>query len=643
MDLIKGSYLVTEHIEQFYSDINASIERLPGTITYTYDIANNLYNTSSTLEDILTDYIYSFYNQLNSITYSYTGSSAVFSETFKSTEYIDKNFQVDKELNIDSNNETLTLPIKSTTKINIISAIVEPDSNGSYGDSLNGFINAGLKSIFDNDLATVFEYEKFSNIFEVTPIKLVLTTKLDSESVVNSIYIKLFSGNNIAHASVDSIELSRDSENWIEIEDFIDNSSLTSNDHYIRFLSKRARYIRISFSQNVAQILNTDFGVKHRYSIGIREIEVFRNEFDYTGEYVSVPFSTGKPVKRVKLTSDYLENDDMYFFISANNGGKWLDITPNLGESIDILELDTGVMMPNNLRSIRVRIQVIRKASQEISNISETFSVLQGQLYTLKYKPINLQAMLGGHISYGDIVKYNLSMPAPYNILNEVYKNSGYKIVYNKLTEEYTVYNNSHTDENKPLASPETLDKCYEAIDLDILAHIGKNYSETIKFVPYTDTINNDLEVFVGNEIIDKENSFSNDEYITIWILSRILPHPISTHSYLFLDLDNLCQFKTDQFPTTSDIEPWYDPVYEPELDDIVKVTVRVEYVDIDGNNLLDPIEFLLEKGEEYSSEEEIIDGYNLVSSPKIKAGIVGDDSVTLTYIYQEIIEPEKP
>lgn len=543
MKMIKGSMLNSDHLSEFYSGINDSINNLSRNITYIYNSANDLYNHSSALEDVLTVHISSFYNKLNSIVYSYTSSTVVFVEMFKSTEYADKKFVVNKELNIDSNNQTLTLALKNTEKIEISSVIIEPDSNGSYGNALNNYSNSRVESIFDNDLSTVFEYEKFSSVFETSSLNLILTIKLVNTDVTNGLYIKLFSSSNASYATLDTIEISRDSSTWTQLSSFIDSGSITKNDHYIRYTSIRTGYIRLKFKQTVSEIVNTDFGIKNRYSIGIRGIEVYKNEFDSYGDYVSIPFETGSQISKVSLNAEMISNNDVYFYISANNGGKWVSITPNTGSTIDLLNIDTGVSIPSNLRSIRVRVSVVRKASQDVNSLSQTFPVIYGNAYTLKYMPVKLNAMFGGHISYGDIVKYNIQMPPPFNILNDLYLNSGYKIITDSSQQIFNVYNNSHQTDIDKIGTADTFSDALRLVDNSILRAIGRNYIQTIRYVPYSDTINEDLEILSGNEVIDRWSSITNGTVTTYWIISRILPHPTSMHSYVFLDLDNLCQF----------------------------------------------------------------------------------------------------
>jgi hypothetical protein len=192
MKIVKGSELTSQHLSEYYQNIDDICGQLNTSVYNSYTAANILYNHSSVIEDILASNISSLYNKLNSIAFSYTGSYILFLESFESLEFIDKKFHVDRALNIDTLNRTLTLPIKKTAVNEIVSVIIEPDSNGMYGNSLNGFQNSDPNFIFDGDLSSIFEYEKFTGIFDSSSLDLTMTFKLNKLVITNSIYINIY-------------------------------------------------------------------------------------------------------------------------------------------------------------------------------------------------------------------------------------------------------------------------------------------------------------------------------------------------------------------------------------------------------------------------------------------------------------------
>lgn len=534
MSLTPGSQLYTQDVQDFYNNIDTAAELLNSLVLNSYTAANNLYNHSSTMEDILVNNLAGFYNKIKSVTYSYTGSSVVFIESFESLAYVDKKFYIDQALNVDTTNKTLTLPVKSTKNQDVASIIVEPDSNGMPGNSLNGFKNADISAILDNDTSTIYEYEKFTNIFEADKLTLVLTFTLANVAVINSIYIKLYSESEIQYPIVDSIQVSLDAVNWTSLDAFI-SSNEGQNDHYIRFIAQRTRYVRINLSQQVAQYVSTGFGIKNRYSIGIRDINIITDEFKDSGDYVSIPFTTGKQISNVSLTADYKSNSDIQFLISANNGGTWLPITPD-GTKLSLLDINTGVLISDNLRSIRTRINMKRVLSPLLNSTEETLQYNASQSYQLKYYPTDLTGAIGGYISCGDIVRYNVNANLPYNILNKLYLNSGLKI-YSPGVSGGSSYTTHFNDPSIVLTPTSTSGTAIDNVRYFILNSIfGNSYNISCRYIPYYYGIDNDISVYIGDELVPQ---FTITDGI-IYINYLFLQHPNTMHSYLYVDLYNI-------------------------------------------------------------------------------------------------------
>jgi hypothetical protein len=541
------------------------------------------------MEDILVNNITGFYNKLKSVTYSYTGSSVVFIESFESLDYLDKKFHVDKALNVDTTNKTLTLPVKNTVNQEIISVIVEPDSNGMPGNSLNGYKNSDINSLFDGDTSTVYEYEKFTNIFEADKLSLVLTIKLASTVVTNSIYIKLYTDSEITYPVIDTIEVSLDSKTWKTLDSFI-NDDIGQNDHYIRYIAERTRYVRIKLSQQVAQYVSTGFGIKSRYSIGIRDISVITNEFGDFGDYISIPFQTGKPISNVSMTSDFKSNSDITFLVSANNGGTWLPITPD-GTNLSLLELSTGVLISDNLRSISARISMKRGITPMLKSINESLAYSPSQQYQLKYYPSNINCYLGGFVSMGDILQYNLNTNFPYNILNKLYLNSGIKI-YTPAASGST-YKAYFNDNSLVISSASTSGASIDYVKYS-LANVIKNnaYLITARYIPYYDTIEDDLQVYIGDELVPRYIVKNNIIYLNYVIFK----HPNAMHSYIYIDLFNIGAITNDNSiisvngTISSGINIKYKPfVYTPEMSQVTRniITLNVPILDPTEQNII--------------------------------------------------------
>ena len=196
------------------------------------------------------------------------------------------------------------------------------------------------------------------------------------------------------------VEVSTDSVTWKEIRGFIQTFT-EQNDFYIRFGAEKIRYVRLRFLQEISEYLETGFGLKNRYSIALREIQIITNEFADTGAYVSIPLSTGSPISNVTLTSQFISENGISFHVSANNGGTWLPIVPN-GTKLSLINSNSGVTLVENIKTVRVRIGMARAIkSSLLANTEQTFTTSSTGSYQLKGTPSNISAYIGGHISCG--------------------------------------------------------------------------------------------------------------------------------------------------------------------------------------------------------------------------------------------------
>lgn len=66
------------------------------------------------------------------------------------------------------------------------------------------------------------------------------------------------------------------------------------------------------------------------YKIGIRDIGAFRHEYASSSEIVSVKYFSAKPIHKITLEIDVIlpKGTDIEYYVSHNNGKKWLRINP---------------------------------------------------------------------------------------------------------------------------------------------------------------------------------------------------------------------------------------------------------------------------------------------------------------------------
>lgn len=368
--------------------------------------ANSLYNQSSVYEDIILGNFLTTYNLTKSITGGYKSSSTIF-ESFTSLDNYDRDFHVDETLNVDIQNGDLTLGIKQTVPVDIVSVIIEDDSNGDIGSSTGTQKYDNINSILSASSSSLFIYEKIVNTFSASPLYLSLTLKTDSVDIINGVYIRLYTEDNAPYPILDFLSISEDGQTWTDIT--IDSININKADYYIRFLPKKARYIRAKFYQNTYGIINTNFGIRYRYIIGIREMSVKKTEYNTKGEYVSIQFADKKNINEVLFSKTDKANNDIKYFLSGNNGSKWIELENNkrLKLTNDLL----GLREETTISSIRVKIEMDKSdIALGYTSTSETLLLSSSGQYTLKNKPLNTELYYGNHISYGSSTPYSIQV-----------------------------------------------------------------------------------------------------------------------------------------------------------------------------------------------------------------------------------------
>lgn len=401
------------HKSSLYSDYLSSmfsIEDAHSSMVMSFDAINTLYSESSITEDIiLNKYLY-LYGAAKLIQRVNGSKSSFITESFLSQNFFDKEFPITNPLNIDTHNGDLTLPIISTNNAKIGSIIIESDSNGTPGDSQNENFGSDISAIVNGDSSSLFTYEKIVNSLSMSSLYLTLTMNLNESSLINGVYLRLYSDTGAYYPNIDMLEGSNDGEVWFEIASqykIEELKAINKVDYFIRFQSKPAKMIRVRLSQSGYSSITTGFGTRYRYMIGIREISVKQTIYNTTGEYISTPFTNKQAISYVKLEKE--DSGDVKYFISANNGTKWISLKPKEKQFLynDTLGLRDGT----DINSVRLKVQMSKESiAINKDKVIEYAPVNTSETYYLKEIPIEISAKVGGHISYGDMQEYQLQL-----------------------------------------------------------------------------------------------------------------------------------------------------------------------------------------------------------------------------------------
>lgn len=326
--------------------------------------ANKLYSRLQTVSSKLGDYI--LYSEDTS------QSGLYFTDSFNNTSRIDTDSALlnDLECNINPEEGIITLPINKdkTILINITQTpiIDEENSNGEVGNNQQidssgspGQKHNNINVILDNNPDTWFEYERVDTIDTGESLRLDLTINLGEPQIINHIEI---SPNNFGTrtavkvlditTSLDGLQVSETSikddipvvgfstEDEENIFNLAPSTSKYAGKGIYTFTPRKVKYVRVILEQTEPYTIDTTNGIRYRYAIGLRDINIYSLVFEPKGELISSVFQSINEVKKVILDtsqnpSAYSELASIQYYISPDNGQSWNEIQPKdfLGRS----------------------------------------------------------------------------------------------------------------------------------------------------------------------------------------------------------------------------------------------------------------------------------------------------------------------
>lgn len=490
--ITKSSLPAKELIKKEYYSVKGESDIAHLKIAKTFFDINSLYQKSSIMEDIVLEDFLSLLNTAKTVGSNGLLNKGYIIESYTSKDYIDLGFPTDSLLNIDIQNGDLTLPIKGTKTLEVSNVIVEKESNGRFGNSLNGGINGDINALLTSHNDSLFEYEIITSSFKTTELYFAITLKLKETDVANGLYIRTYVEEGMRYPTIDEIEISEDGETWNSALNILD---LNKADHYIRFSPQYTKFARIKMSQKTYNTINTTFGIKHRYLIGLREISIRQTEYLSSGEYVSKPFTGKGHLDRINLGVDSISNNDIRYFISANNGTKWVPTTPLKPLVLENQHL--GLRGDTFIDDIRLKIRMDRESSPSTVSTTENVVINTSNKYFLSNDPIDIEGYIGRYISYGD---FN-----PYILKSEDLQTLSENGEIDQLSEDYSCNIDSARFTNILYYIP-----YYEGIQEDLVVRFNgmklKNDGSVYVLTEHSDP-NNTLMIFVTP--IKSEGTFS--------------------------------------------------------------------------------------------------------------------------------------
>lgn len=236
--------------------------------------------------------------------------------------FVSKDDVVSGDLHVDIYDGTLTLPVKSSTSINLAESTnaILPDSDGVFDPDNT------LSNVFDGQDLTYGYYYNESGANKLT-LNLLIT--LPTASITNNIQIHPNNFNFTNWITLNSLQISSDGITYSPIID--EPQLLSSNDtkynNYVSLNYKptQTKSIKIGLVQYNKNIIN------QRYEIGLSSVKLNKISYSSTGELI-----LKKNIPLVKLNTLALHLQDIYpqtkvfsnnFQISLD-GSKYYDIQP---------------------------------------------------------------------------------------------------------------------------------------------------------------------------------------------------------------------------------------------------------------------------------------------------------------------------
>jgi len=257
----------------------------------------------------------------------------------------------------------ITLPVDRPNQVPITITdlpAINSNSNGVVGNNQeqSTSLRGDISTILDNNPDTWFEYERVPSTDDGIPLVLDLTINLTDEKVLNFIRINPNNFGTRTQINIVQIDTSTNGKDFISIKDDIsiagyitvdeDNifllapsTSKYAGQGLYTFTPRYAKYIRLVLKQTTPYPILTSSGIKSRYAIGIRDIEVAALPFISKGEFISKEYTSIDEIKKVVLLSN--QNPDpstssklasIEHFVSPDNGITWLAIRPKVSEGI---------------------------------------------------------------------------------------------------------------------------------------------------------------------------------------------------------------------------------------------------------------------------------------------------------------------
>jgi hypothetical protein len=371
-----------------------------------------------------------------------------FSDSFNDLSKIDIGsiFLANQECSIDQDQGIVILPIDTSQNPVLSSDItvtINSASNGTAGNNqeLGVPVNSNSNSILDNNPDTWFEYEKVlsSTDTNTNPLILDMSFTLKTPSIINSIRINPNNFGTKTIIEIKDISTSEDGLIYTSIKDDIPISNFLTIDEpnifllapstskyagqgFYTFNPRTVKYIHFVFSQSESYPITTGSGIKQRYAIGLRDIELLAYIYLSQGDLISQSFTLTDEIKKVSIstTQTPIQNNELVsidYSISPDEGQTWFPIQQtgingisgqqsSIPEILNFNSVDEKAINTNSpVTSLKVKLSLSRNDTNFDNNtnflsekgkqsISELYTISNSSPYSFELNNIPIQDTL---------------------------------------------------------------------------------------------------------------------------------------------------------------------------------------------------------------------------------------------------------
>lgn len=349
-----------------------------------------------------------------------TKDAVFFGDSFNNLSRVEANSPLlnNEQCEVNQVEGIVTLPVdrQAQQTINITETpVINSNSNGTSGNNeeLNAQLHGVLADVLDNNADTWFEYERVVSTDDGVALLLDFTINIGESKVINFVRVNPNNFGTRTQVEIVAIDTSIDGKDFVSIKDDIPIAGFIAEDEanvftlapstskfagqgLYTFTPRKARYVHLTLKQTTPYTIETNAGAtKHRYAIGVRDVDIQAIPYKTEGEIISSNYELTDDVRKVVLLSSQKPDAStisqlasIEHSVSPDNGVTWFQIRPrdsvgntNLDQTVpEVLDFngitDGSVATTSDVKSLRYRAKLVRNSDNFVADSAELAQVI---------------------------------------------------------------------------------------------------------------------------------------------------------------------------------------------------------------------------------------------------------------------------